>query len=93
MKTKLNESSFKNTNQKKNDKERANSAKKSDHYQDHSILSQRSYNEINELEKKGILSWDSENSEGSSERLHETRKTFLNELNILENTGEKKKKN
>ena len=46
--------------------------------------SQGSMNDLNDLEKKGILSWDNaselSNNVSSQEKLNENRRNFLNEL-------------
>lgn len=53
--------------------------------------SQGSINDLNDLEKKGILSWDNasdlSNHVSSQEKLNENRKNFLNELLNFNNDG------
>lgn len=58
---------------------------------ENSNISSRSDNEINFLEKKGLLDWDSEASAGSdSEKIKKNRENFLGELAKAQKGSEKK---
>ena len=74
--------------------ERKSLKKEQDFALENSNLSVRSSNEINFLEKKGVLDWDSDASDHSEgEKIKKTRQNFLDELNKnIENTLKNEKK-